>query len=302
MIPPPPAHALSRTWMFIDISGSVSRYSDRGYTEAHALNAECLELFTQAVESRGGQVVKRIGDAVLSVFDEAQPALDAALASLDALANPETPWSGRGLHARAGINHGPVIEDGGDVYGDVVNVAARLVNLASADEVLLSEAAFGGLADEARGRAQRVDALALRGKDDMIATFRFRWTGSDPPTEDTGLTSMGDAEPTLLVPRRLRLRLGEQFVDLGPEQRRARLGRSRDNDIVVSHPSVSRAHAEVLLRGHSFVLVDKSVNATSVRVTGSSPVRSVREQVTLVGRGAIVLGRADEDVIHFDAN
>ncbi len=96
----------------------------------------CRDALGAQVKSHGGRVVDTAGDSVLAVFDSASAAVQAALAAQTALeANRCT------LQIRIGVHIGDVIEKpDGSVYGDGVNVAARLHALADPGEVAASDA------------------------------------------------------------------------------------------------------------------------------------------------------------------
>ena len=116
---------------------------------------------TQQVAQHGGQVRKLIGDAVLFVVpDPAQAAL-AALDLRDALQqDPEAPA------VRIGLAMGPVVAVEGDIYGDTVNRASRLAELARPDSLLVDDAMGNALLDATNLivrplRARRVKGLGL---------------------------------------------------------------------------------------------------------------------------------------------
>lgn len=101
-----------------------------------ALLDACRLVFRKQVESHSGRVVDTAGDSVLSVFDSAAAAVQAALAI-----QAELEASGCELRYRLGVHLGDVLEKvDGTVYGDGVNVAARLQGLAEPGEVAVSEA------------------------------------------------------------------------------------------------------------------------------------------------------------------
>jgi adenylate cyclase len=108
------------------------------------------ELATQHVVARGGRIVKTIGDAVLFVFADAASAADAAVGLVQACAaDTDLP------PVRVGLASGPVVEVDGDVYGDTVNRAARLVELARSGTVLADD-------DTALGCLERGDLVCRR--------------------------------------------------------------------------------------------------------------------------------------------
>src|SRR5262249_28803991 len=84
-------------------------------------------LFDPRVAEHGGRIFKLMGDGVLIEFESALSAVNCALAIQQAMgtADPGEPHKER-LHYRIGINLGDVIIEGDDIYGDGVNVAARL--------------------------------------------------------------------------------------------------------------------------------------------------------------------------------
>ncbi|MEJ2379185.1 MAG: FlgO family outer membrane protein [Pseudolabrys sp.] len=85
-------------------------------------------VFEPAVEQYNGRIVKLIGDGTLVEFASVVDAVNCALAIQRILANEAT--TGPKITLRIGVNLGDVIIDGDDIYGDGVNVAARLEPLA----------------------------------------------------------------------------------------------------------------------------------------------------------------------------
>jgi class 3 adenylate cyclase len=73
---------------------------------------------------------------------------------------------------RIGLAAGPVVSHRGDYYGDVVNLAARLVKVAAADEVLVSESIAEADAGS-RERFELTGAAPLKGYDDRVGAYRL---------------------------------------------------------------------------------------------------------------------------------
>jgi adenylate cyclase len=97
------------------------------------------------VTEHGGQVVKRLGDGLMAVFEAPDEAVDAALDAVDATARLNL--NGYSPRLRAGIHVGKPRRLGGDYLGVDVNVAARVAAAAGPSEVLVSEAACEHLGD-----------------------------------------------------------------------------------------------------------------------------------------------------------
>ena len=107
-------------------------------------------VFRTQIEAQQGRVIDMAGDSVLAVFGTATGAVNAALsiqAQVNALAKAQP--EDRRMHFRIGVHLGDVIEKtDGTVYGDGVNIAARLQALADVGSILVSDAIAGAV----RGR------------------------------------------------------------------------------------------------------------------------------------------------------
>jgi class 3 adenylate cyclase len=104
----------------------------------------CLDdVLEPTVRDHGGDVVKRLGDGMMAVFDGPQHGLDALLAIYREL--PTVEADGYTPRLRAGLHVGRPRRLGGDYFGVDVNIAARLAESASPDEILLSDVAAAKL-------------------------------------------------------------------------------------------------------------------------------------------------------------
>lgn len=269
------------TVVFADISGSTTLYAVRGDAAAFQITSRCLALLEEHVTAAQGRVVKRLGDAVLAVFETPAPAVHAAIEMQRALSEPESPLRQEGLHVRVGISSGAAVLAPDDVFGDVVNVAARLVSLAGADEIVVSGTVHEALPEQVRDTTHLIDHLALRNRPDPVPVYRCVWV---PENQTVMVHKKKRGTATLELTR------GEQHFAVGATAPRLTLGRATDNDLVVAEQAVSRYQAEIALRGDKFVLVDRSTNGTYVHVDGGPTFRVSREEVTLSGSGTIVPG------------
>jgi adenylate cyclase len=126
---------------FVDIVG----YTSRSKTLDEGELVDWLEHFedeaTGLVVDLGGRIIKTIGDEVLFVADDAAAVAEAALTMTARGADDQD----RFPRVRAGIAHGPVVSRLGDVYGPVVNIAARLTSVARPGTVLVDRGAYEAL-------------------------------------------------------------------------------------------------------------------------------------------------------------
>ncbi|MCW2814837.1 MAG: adenylyl cyclase class-3/4/guanylyl cyclase [Nocardioides sp.] len=129
------------TVVFVDIVGYTSRSRALAEDELVAW-IEGFEAETTAlVAAQGGRIIKNIGDEVLFVADDPQAGLEVALELCRRGSDDDDPFP----EVRAGLAHGPTVRRLGDVYGETVNIAARLTSVARPGAVLVDRGAFEAL-------------------------------------------------------------------------------------------------------------------------------------------------------------
>jgi adenylate cyclase len=130
-------------------------------------DGEARERVTRA----GGRVIKTIGDEVLFVAPTPGDAAEIAFSLLDMEQLDGLP------PLRAGIAHGDVLSRHGDVYGEVVNIASRLVSLARPGTVLVDRNAAAALDDDPRWSVVRLRPQRVRGYAHLIPHLLRRAAG-----------------------------------------------------------------------------------------------------------------------------
>jgi class 3 adenylate cyclase len=123
--------------LFTDLVGFSAWALEAGDEAAVELLREVGRVVEGAIEDRGGRIVKRLGDGLMAVFHRAQDAVDAALDAQDALA--QVVVGGYRPRMRAGLHWGRPRKLGGDYLGVDVNIAARVAEMAKADQVVVSD-------------------------------------------------------------------------------------------------------------------------------------------------------------------
>jgi hypothetical protein len=269
------------TVLFVDISGSTRLYQELGDAAALRRVRSCLELLRGAVESGSGRVIKHIGDGLMCEFAEADSALRAADAMQVAMAG-ESSGSRLGIHV--GCHHGLIIENAGDLFGDTVNVAARVAGLARIGQIILTQELAERLDVSLQQHVRLLDRVSVKGRRDPLTVFEYLWK------------RFGDMTIAGVAPARplgTRLRLACLGRDLWLERSgvtMVSLGRGSVCELVVSNPEASRQHATIEVRGDKFVLVDHSSNGTYVDWEGAPEMCLKREEMILPARGRIALG------------
>jgi adenylate cyclase len=150
---------------FADLAGFTSLAGRLSPTELAAVVDAFDQNVGDLVVTNGGQVVKLIGDEVMFVADDLADGLRIARG----LAT-ELPGAEHLPAVRVGLAAGEVLNRDGDYYGSVVNLAARLVDLAEPGQILLSESAAAGDVDA----VEAVGPVEVKGFADPVAVYRLR--------------------------------------------------------------------------------------------------------------------------------
>jgi adenylate cyclase len=143
---------------FADMVGFTRTTRRRSVAELSEMIERFGAVTTDVIADGGGRLVKTVGDEVLFVADEI--AVGAAIAlGLRERVRAETALP----QLRIGLATGPVLPHYGDVYGEVVNIAARLTSTAHPDTVLVDRGVAEALDGDPRFTLRRIKPVAVRG-------------------------------------------------------------------------------------------------------------------------------------------
>ena len=151
---------------------------------------------------RGGRVIRMKGDGGLVEFTSAVDALAAAIEFQQAMveANVGQPED-KAILFRIGLHLGDVIIEGDDIYGDDVNVAARLEAEAPSGGIVVSRAVRDAVQGRLKANLHAMGELALKNIDRPIRAFRVEWAVEDWPVHASGaLASPMELAPALTLP------------------------------------------------------------------------------------------------------
>ena len=277
------------TVVFADLVGSTGIFERLGDETAGHFVTQLTTAMSRTFEQHDGRVVKLLGDGLFVLFPGEAAALRACIAIQKRLLEaPVYPGdSRRPVQMQMGVESGEVIEIEGDCYGDAVNSAARLADLAGADQILASHRVHASLPAELRVHLRSLGPMYLRGKTDATEVFRVDWKAE----RDNDATVMGGLPFKPAASAQLQLTAGAHDVRLLPGGERVTLGRSVTADLSINDSRVSRVHATVEWRAGHFVLVDRSSFGTWVYMgEQAAPVVLRRTECHLVGHGQIALG------------
>jgi class 3 adenylate cyclase len=274
--------------LFSDISGSTALYRSVGDAVAERLIGETVAGMKDVTQRFDGHVLKTIGDAVMCRFESSGAAIRAAI-DMQRQSSATPVANGKRLRLRIGFAFGTVIEREGDVFGDVVNIAARLSEMARAGQILSNDATIATVDDpDLRAATRLYDRTPVKGIEEDINVVQVIWERRNQTT----LVPVMDVAKTLTA-LRLSLSCREHKWTFAPEQLPIWLGRGEDCELIIPAGFASRRHARLEYRRGTFMLVDESSNGTYVEVQTGSRTRVVfvrNEVFALVGAGRFALG------------
>jgi adenylate cyclase len=152
-----------------------------------ALKAHRRELIDPAIAAHNGRIVKTTGDGALVEFASVVDAVRCAIEFQREMAerNAGVPGTKR-IEFRVGVNVGDIIIDSGDIYGDGVNVAARLEALAEPGGICISRAARDQVRDRLDFALEDLGEQAVKNIARPVRVFRIRaGTGKNPANPET---------------------------------------------------------------------------------------------------------------------
>ncbi|MGI9102623.1 MAG: protein kinase domain-containing protein [Terriglobales bacterium] len=169
-------HKSPVTVMFTDLAGSTAFFERHGDTVGMKWIEEHYSIILPVVEQYGGEVVKTIGDSVMAYFTEPKKAVDAAIAIERGIHGSNAQRSsGEPMYVRVALHHGLAYLRGGDVFGDVVNMTARIAKACVPAQILVSEALYLSAHEAAKAEFRLCGEFRFHGKSAAESLYEIVW-------------------------------------------------------------------------------------------------------------------------------
>ncbi len=290
--------------MFADVAGSTAMYQNLGDDLARERISKSLDALISISKRHSGNLVKTIGDEILVYFMDADMALIAARAIQETMEDDRSPET-IGVSIRIGMQYGSTILEDNDIFGDTVNVAARIASIAKARQILCTkELAFRIENEELINCSRPFDRLRVKGRDDPVDIYMFNWE------QESDVTNMATASSFTNPARHyqaktLTLTCGKNKIEIPNTTTSFVLGRGTDCELVIQGELISRYHSKLEHRRGKFIISDQSTNGTFIKTRDGLEIFLRREELALYGEGFISLGKkvdhTDIDLIHFSS-
>ncbi|MGQ2980415.1 MAG: adenylate/guanylate cyclase domain-containing protein [Polaromonas sp.] len=277
------------TVVFADLVGSTSMFERLGDETASRFVTQLVGALSQVFEQHSGRVVKLLGDGLFVVFPQEGDALAACISIQKRFLEKPIRAGGTGapVQMQMGIESGEVVEIDGDCFGDTVNSAARLADLAGAAQILTTQNVWSALAPLQQASLRSLGPMHLRGRAEASHVYRVEWQAG----RDEDATMMGRSMGASVSPQMMLLEAGGQTVQIDARSLAISIGRGAGASLALNDPRVSRMHATLEWRGGQFVLSDASSYGTWVYFGNQSEAVVLRRtECYLVGSGQISAG------------
>jgi hypothetical protein len=275
--------------LFADISGSTRLFDSVGDAVARKIETEWLAQVNALLPRFDGRLVKTVGDEVMCVF----PSADQGVMAASAMQAEVTayPPAGHPIALHMGLHWGKVVVEGDDVFGATVNIAAYLTDVATAEQVVMTDHTVAALSDPLKFVVRPIFRTILKGQTTEVIVHQMIWRTDLAEVTDS---SFGDHAKQLLPSDSggLLLTYRDKWVHLNHQKTSAVLGRHSTCDLTILDRTASRQHARIELQAMSFYLIDQSINGTWVIIDDQPEVMVLRRELRLEGTGRISLGHS----------
>ena len=190
------------TILFTDIVDSTQYWDKFGDVQGRIMVDRHNRLLFPLIGKFKGRIIKTIGDSIMAAFVKPEHAVEAAIAMQQTMAMERQGDDTFDIHIRIGVHTGDAIVERDDVYGDCVNVAARVESVGKGNEILLSQAAVAYIDDEYAFIFKRKGWFVPKGKNKKISVFCCDWQNHPVLIDEVIKTS------SLPISRRQKFELG----------------------------------------------------------------------------------------------
>jgi TolB-like protein len=218
-----------------------------------ALKTRRREVFQPAIARHRGRIVKVMGDGVLVEFASAVDAVECAAQLQEAMAaaNAGSP-SDRWIVLRIGVNLGDVIVEGSDLYGDGVNIAARLEALAEPGTVYVSQTVFNHVRAKVSLKFEDIGEQNLKNMPEPVRVYRLA-EGKAPMPSGTDADLPLPGKPSIVV---------LPFVNMSADAEQSYFVDGLTEDLITDLSKVPELF--VIARNSSFAYKGKSVDVRQI--------------------------------------
>jgi len=170
------------TVLFTDIAGSTAMTQSLGDAGAQQVVRAHNRIVREALSAHAGKEVKHTGDGIMASFGKTTDSIQASIqmqreTMVHNETNPDLP-----LHLKIGLNAGEPLAEDNDLFGTVVQLSARIVDKASADQIYVSEI-VRGICGGKDLKFENLGTFPMKGFEEDVTLFEALWRTTDESPE-----------------------------------------------------------------------------------------------------------------------
>jgi len=169
------------TVLFTDIAGSTAMTQSMGDEGAQLVVRAHNRVVREALSNNAGKEIKHTGDGIMASFNKTSDGVDAAIEMQRETARHNQEHPDLPLHLKIGLNAGEPISEDNDLFGTVVQLSARIVDKASADQIFVSSIIRGICAGKDYAFASQ-GGFEMKGFGEEIVLYEVIWNDSGEET------------------------------------------------------------------------------------------------------------------------
>jgi class 3 adenylate cyclase len=281
--------------MFADVAGSTKLYESLGDEDANRIISKTMDIMKKIIEAHQGFVIKTIGDEVMCRFHSPNDCVRAAKDCQEEISSGIEGETVK-IAINIGLHFGPaILMEDGDVFGDAVNIAARMAGIAKGAQIIATRETILLLDPDLQDISRQFDKTNVKGKEEEIVVYQVVWETSDDVTRIEIVT---DSVEKVVKFLNLKFR-GQETRISSTDNRQFVVGRGVQSNLMAQTRLASRTHMIIEFRRGKFVVSDQSSNGTFVKTDDGEDIFLRRNELMLWGSGKIALG---EDVAKENPN
>ncbi|NOZ54804.1 MAG: FHA domain-containing protein [Gammaproteobacteria bacterium] len=285
-------HKQEMAILFADVAGSVALHEALGDIVAHEKIVAYLKTMSAIVLQHKGSVVETIGDEIMCTFPGSDQAYQAACKIQEVLRNRMAYQLG----VRIGFNHGKTNIDKGHPFGNTVNIAARMVEIAKSGQIIISDRAYQHLSPTYKRRTRHYNCLLLKGKQEPSDIYEALWDFSDRTNRTLRYAHIDQRKYNRHAVTQLKINYLNSEKTFTLNHRQLEIGRGSQCEIQIFTGVASRIHAVIKSVQGKIIFADQSTNGSYIHASPKShtsddlDVYLHHEEWIMWGRGKISLG------------
>ena len=148
--------------VFADVVGSTQLYESLGDDAAREVVRKCLEIMINATDAANGTVIKTMGDEVMSIFDDVDSAMSAAVEMQQRISgSKDLVPNGQSISIRSGCHYGVVAREPNDIFGAAVHTANRMTSQAKARQIVTTGSTVDLLSEDWKKLTRQIDLAVV---------------------------------------------------------------------------------------------------------------------------------------------